>query len=161
MQGKLLLSPKEQKVLNLFMYCTDILTWFSDGSPLAPVSNVTKHKPRKKPGKPFGPNYRRFYWNELEKKRRRERFLNRKYFRNTKPENLVTDKRDYYRKEYLKSEHWRKLKWSKIKSSPFCADCGSTKHLDVHHLNYRNLYDVELTDLLVLCRACHHKRHRS
>jgi 5-methylcytosine-specific restriction endonuclease McrA len=33
--------------------------------------------------------------------------------------------------------------------------------LDVHHVNYRNLFDVKLLDLLALCRSCHKEEHRT
>lgn len=29
----------------------------------------------------------------------------------------------------------------------------------MHHLNYRNLYDVTTADLRVLCRRCHYLAH--
>jgi len=31
--------------------------------------------------------------------------------------------------------------------------------MDVHHVNYRDIYDVMLPDLLVLCRGCHEAKH--
>lgn len=71
----------------------------------------------------------------------------------------VTDKRRYYRTEYLKSDHWKELRKKKITECPKCDKCPATKYLDVHHLNYKNLFDVELTDLQVLCRKCHVKEH--
>jgi len=72
---------------------------------------------------------------------------------------FCNDKRRYYREEYLKSGHWRELKSSKLKQVCFCEKCGVSKRLDVHHLNYRSLYDVRLTDLMVLCRKCHIQEH--
>ncbi len=74
-------------------------------------------------------------------------------------ENHTNDKRDYYRKEYLKSDHWRALKKRKLSVNNNCERCQSKKSLDVHHLDYKNLYDVELTDLETLCRKCHLKEH--
>jgi len=56
--------------------------------------------------------------------------------------NFINDKREYYRTEYLKSDHWKNLRLQKTASVPFCEKCSSTISLDVHHLNYRNLYDV-------------------
>ncbi len=37
--------------------------------------------------------------------------------------------------------------------------CGTRKRLDVHHLNYKNIHDVTVDDLQVLCRKCHNKEH--
>jgi hypothetical protein len=71
------------------------------------------------------------------------------------------DNRRYYRTEYLKSEHWRSLRASKLRESPVCEKCGTNNHLDVHHVNYNNLYDVRLSDLKTLCRRCHHELHKN
>lgn len=75
------------------------------------------------------------------------------------PENHVNDKRRYYREEYLKSDHWKALRAEKLNQHPNCDGCDRTA-LDVHHLNYRNLYDVTVLDLMSLCRACHAEVHR-
>lgn len=73
--------------------------------------------------------------------------------------NTINDKREWYRTEYLKSDHWKSLKARKLVQNPNCSGCWSNAHLDVHHIRYRNLYDVDLSDLLTLCRACHIKEH--
>lgn len=68
-----------------------------------------------------------------------------------------------YRFGYLKSEHWANLRLSKLASvDARCQRCP-TRDLsnDVHHLRYRNLYDVTEDDLLVLCRKCHDAIHIS
>jgi len=69
----------------------------------------------------------------------------------------VNDKRQYYREEYLKSDHWKNLREEKLKQFSVCEVCGAKKSLDVHHKRYKNLYDVLLIDLQVLCRK-HHKQ---
>ena len=74
--------------------------------------------------------------------------------------NHVNDKRRYYREEYLKSEHWAGLKASKLRRHPFCQSCGGESCLDVHHIRYKDLYNVELSDLLTLCRSCHETLHK-
>lgn len=63
----------------------------------------------------------------------------------------------HYRCEYLKSEHWKQLRLEKLNSRNCeCAKCGfKSASNDVHHLDYKQLYDVELLDLVVLCRGCH------
>lgn len=71
----------------------------------------------------------------------------------------VNDKRAYYREEYLKSDHWKELKVRKLVVNPTCEICNSKKFLDVHHLDYKNLYDVLLTDLQTLCRRHHAEQH--
>jgi len=67
--------------------------------------------------------------------------------------------RESYRNEYLKSHHWRSLREEKLKLNPLCEQCGSNKRVEPHHIRYKNLYDVELTDLQTLCRKCHNKVH--
>lgn len=76
------------------------------------------------------------------------------------PENHVNDKRAYYWSEYLKSDHWSDLRARKLKASPVCEKCGSNKRIEPHHLRYKNLFDVELEDLMTLCRKCHRSEHQ-
>lgn len=78
----------------------------------------------------------------------------------TEVDNFKGTMREWYREVYLKSEHWHDLRWKKLNSmNRKCEKCGRVKRLDVHHLDYRNIYDVELTDLQVLCRRCHTLEH--
>ncbi len=63
--------------------------------------------------------------------------------------------------EYLKSSHWRELRQAKLAGAGrACNRCGSTDRIVVHHVRYRNLFDVELADLEVLCQECHDRHHR-
>lgn len=73
--------------------------------------------------------------------------------------NWTNDHRKWYREVYLKSEHWRELRGRKLRQNPKCERCLSSA-CDVHHVNYRNIFDVQLTDLLSLCRPCHEEEHR-
>ena len=41
-----------------------------------------------------------------------------------------------------------------------CELCGSTQNLDVHHID-ENYHNNEITNLMVLCRGCHMKQHKS
>jgi len=70
------------------------------------------------------------------------------------------DKKSYYRNVYLRSNHWQNLKSEKFEHNDICEKCGINISLDVHHKKYRNLYDVKLSDLQVLCRKCHEKIHK-
>lgn len=92
-----------------------------------------------------------------KKKKRKQR---KKILVGKKQTRFYYGDRDFYRNIYLKSEHWINLKKEKLKEFDCCALCNSIKKLDVHHLNYKNLYDVELSDLLVVCRPCHAKIHK-
>lgn len=73
----------------------------------------------------------------------------------------TNDHREWYRKVYLKSAHWRELKRLKLRENPKCQRCqhGVRAQLDVHHINYRNIFDVGLDDLETLCRPCHNSEH--
>lgn len=61
----------------------------------------------------------------------------------------------YYRNTYLKSEDWKSLRSARLsKSSDCCMICGKINvTFDIHHVNYRNLFDVEVGDLRVVCCA--------
>ena len=66
----------------------------------------------------------------------------------------------WYNEIYLLSDHWKKLKARKYKQvGRKCEKCDTTKKLQVHHLEYRSVFDVQLGDLQVLCRPCHRKEH--
>ena len=67
--------------------------------------------------------------------------------------------RNEYRNEYLKSDHWIKLREEKLKLNSSCQKCGNNSHVEPHHVNYKNLYDVTVDDLVSLCRKCHNKVH--
>jgi hypothetical protein len=62
--------------------------------------------------------------------------------------------------KYLKSKDWQDKRKLKNSKKYRCAICGDKKDIDVHHLNYKKLYDVEQTDLRKLCRRCHFLAHR-
>lgn len=61
--------------------------------------------------------------------------------------------------EYLNSADWLAKRLTKLRQNPKCEVCDSLKSLQVHHLNYRNLYDVQPTDLMTLCQTCHYLGH--
>lgn len=64
-----------------------------------------------------------------------------------------------YREEYLKSDHWKQLRKEKLQLNPICEECGSASRVEPHHLDYKNLFDVQVSDLKTLCRKCHEKAH--
>lgn len=74
---------------------------------------------------------------------------------------MSVDRKHFYRFGYLKSEHWHGLRIVRLaKSKARCKVCGHQSwDNDVHHLTYRNLYDVTVSDLRVLCRSCHDEVH--
>ena len=72
----------------------------------------------------------------------------------------LNNKRGYYRNVYLNSDHWHNLRKEKLEQHSVCEECKSTIYLDVHHKDYRSLYDVKLSDLQILCRDCHESLHK-
>jgi hypothetical protein len=73
-------------------------------------------------------------------------------------ENKVKYTRTEYRSEYLQSEDWKRLRNQILATAPDCQCCGKSAN-DVHHMVYRNLVDVKVTDLLPVCRTCHDYIH--
>ena len=69
--------------------------------------------------------------------------------------------RNEYRKEYLQSEEWKLLRSQILDSKCDCQCCKNAKATDVHHLIYRNIVDVKITDLLPVCRNCHKLIHQA
>lgn len=64
--------------------------------------------------------------------------------------------KEWYWNVYLQSDHWKELRARKLKEAKYkCQCCGKARPLDVHHNNYRSIYDVKLSDLLAVCRRCH------
>lgn len=64
-------------------------------------------------------------------------------------------------KDYLKSEHWMVTRKAALRRANYrCQLCGSTKFLQVHHNNYKNLGHEKDTDLIVLCKYCHGRHHK-
>ena len=68
------------------------------------------------------------------------------------PLHWTNDHKWWYWNVYLESDHWKQLRAEKLKSSPRCETCGSKDRIEPHHLNYKNLFDVQLSDLKTLCR---------
>lgn len=63
-----------------------------------------------------------------------------------------------YREEYLNSDEWKNLRNTILSAQPACQCCGNLA-TDVHHMVYRNIVDVKISDLLPVCRSCHNELH--
>lgn len=67
-----------------------------------------------------------------------------------------------YRK-YLETYHWQLLRKAVFKYyGKRCFDCNMSyllKHLEAHHLTYKNRGHEKIEDLIPLCRSCHKSRH--
>lgn len=62
---------------------------------------------------------------------------------------------------YLATEHWASLRNKVLdQRGRVCENCElRPMELHVHHLFYRNLYNVKVKDLMILCFECHKKVH--
>jgi hypothetical protein len=89
----------------------------------------------------------------------------RKYFKKKKKKQKEDRRWWNSYNEYINSKDWLKkkieffkfLKASKLKR--VCDICGCKKRLHVHHLSYKNFMNEEMTDLQLLCYACHKTKH--
>lgn len=62
--------------------------------------------------------------------------------------------------EYIQSPAWAtKRRQVLIRDDYRCFDCGTSTRLQVHHVNYKNLGNEPLEDLITLCSTCHTARH--
>ena len=62
---------------------------------------------------------------------------------------------------YLRTEHWRAVKARMLASKKVrrCYVCRSKHDLNLHHKTYKRLGRERLSDLVWLCRTCHHEAH--
>lgn len=129
------------------------LAVFPDG-PLKPLNNLPDPYDEWTSGAKDRERARRqFMRSKLHSKRRRYRLP----IRRPKPS---SDRQEYYRTVYLKTEHWKKLRGEKLAANPACEKCGSTQRTEPHHLRYKQLYNVLVSDLMTLCRRCHILEHK-
>ena len=55
-----------------------------------------------------------------------------------------------------RGSRWNTIRKGALRQTPFCACCGKTRHLQVHHIiPFRLTRDNSPTNLIPLCRACH------
>lgn len=66
-------------------------------------------------------------------------------------------------RDYLAGEHWQdvraRYRASKLSKNGCCAGCGSRTGLALHHRTYKRLGAERLTDLILVCGACHTDIH--
>ena len=65
-------------------------------------------------------------------------------------------------KEYMRSKMWQRKreKFINLKKNPCCEVCGSKEANQVHHRTYQRLLVEKMSDLVLLCRECHHEFHK-
>ena len=78
---------------------------------------------------------------------------------------LISSLKTYKQKYniYLKTHHWSKKKIRTKKYYKYrCCICAKEKDLQVHHLNYECLWHENISnDLVLLCKDCHKKVHKT
>ncbi len=83
---------------------------------------------------------------------------NHRYKSKRKHKKPSPGKESYY--HYLQSDHWQQIRIEALKLFRTCVLCGSKNKLNVHHRNYKHLYQEIITeDLIVLCKSCHEEYH--
>jgi len=61
---------------------------------------------------------------------------------------------------YLQSDDWQRKRTRVLQQrGAKCEVCGIKHRLQVHHLTYDRLGNELLSDLKVLCWACHEREH--
>jgi hypothetical protein len=97
--------------------------------------------------------------------------IDKKFFKTTKVKSKVkkTTAKPKKRKRKLSKEYLDYIngeKWAAIKLDLYhirgrkCEVCQSTKTVDVHHKTYKNLFNEEPEDLILLCRYHHNMVHK-
>lgn len=75
-------------------------------------------------------------------------------------------RRWWYANLYLRTPHWKRVRRRALQAADHrCITCRSTNRLQVHHLAYYRggksiLWHERMSDLAVLCEACHARTHR-
>lgn len=73
---------------------------------------------------------------------------------------MSVKKNNKYHK-YLLSDEWANLKIDLFKKrGKICERCLSNDKIHVHHLTYKNIFNEDPKDLLILCSKCHKKEHK-
>jgi phage terminase large subunit GpA-like protein len=68
--------------------------------------------------------------------------------------------REWYSDVYLQTDHWKQARIAALKRGHHrCAQCGTTRALEVHHVCYERFFDEHQDDLIVLCAHCHEDVH--
>ncbi|WP_158611382.1 HNH endonuclease [Mangrovimonas spongiae] len=63
--------------------------------------------------------------------------------------------------EYLTSDTWKSIREKVKKRDNFlCQECKLKKAEEVHHLNYDNVFNEKMEDLISVCSECHMELHK-
>ena len=62
---------------------------------------------------------------------------------------------EWHQNIYLQSDHWLAFRSYILRSRQECKICHVAYGLQVHHRNYKHLWNESPTDVNVLCERCH------
>lgn len=69
------------------------------------------------------------------------------------------NKREYY--DYLKTPQWKLFRQLALDTLGHeCGKCGNKNELQVHHKHYRNIFQENIKDVMILCASCHRMTHK-
>lgn len=103
---------------------------------------------------------RRALRSKAKRKATRTRKTRRPFVTQKQHRFRVTDRASYWK--YLQTRHWKQVRAWVREQRLFCQGCGLGRRmvqLQVHHINYRHLWEESLDDLKMLCRDCHRIEH--
>lgn len=80
--------------------------------------------------------------------------------KNYKSKNIINQRNIPY-SEYLMTDHWQEVREAALERAEYkCQLCGIRNvQFNVHHNNYRCLWNERESDVIVLCRKCHARHH--
>lgn len=62
--------------------------------------------------------------------------------------------------DYLQTPEWKEIREKVLKRAKYhCQICNTKKSLQIHHRTYDNRGNEDLSDLIAMCKNCHHIFH--
>lgn len=121
-------------------------------------SNRTKPLSRKK----YGEQIRSEFSNSMFEKYHENKRSEGKILAERKSWYNKTNSRRYKYQKYLTSEKWKNIR-EKVKERDnfLCQQCKLKKAEEVHHLNYENVFNEKMEDLISVCSECHMELHNN
>lgn len=84
-------------------------------------------------------------------------------YRNNKKDKSKKKKRinklEYY--QYLRTPQWKLFRQLALDTLGHeCGKCGNKNELQVHHKHYKNIFQENIKDVMILCASCHRMTHK-
>lgn len=85
--------------------------------------------------------------------------MNKRNERRKRNKKKKINKKEYY--EYLRTPQWKLFRQLALDTLGHqCGKCGNKSELQVHHKHYRNLFQENIKDVMILCAPCHRMTHK-